>query len=164
MAGGGELETGQRDMGAVEIDRDDLAGIGGEIGQDVAPARGDRDQPRTGPKRKRAEIDLRVLPDLRIDEAAKGERENPLENALARYRLRLMDRTLQSIGGGRRRRAHGQRSSSNWSSRIPSSANRSSLQFCDKPSEQRAERRTFRGSRLPTRYHSFSKSSGAGRR
>src|SRR5262249_25684507 len=38
----GELETGEGDVAAIEIDRDDLTGIGGEVRQDVAAARGDR--------------------------------------------------------------------------------------------------------------------------
>ena len=89
-----ELEMAEGDMGAVEVDRADPRGIGCEIGQDVAGARGDRDEMVAGLQRQRLHVDDRVLPDLRIDQAGEGEREHPLQHAGARQRLTAMD------GGG----------------------------------------------------------------
>jgi len=113
VAHGGELETGQRDMRPIEIDSNDLAGSGGEIGQDVAAARRDGDQARARRERQRPQVDLRILPDLGVDQTAKSEREDALQNTLTRDGLRPVNCPPQSIGGNGRGRSHGRRSLSN---------------------------------------------------
>jgi hypothetical protein len=91
FAQGRELQMPERDMGAVEVDRADLRRIGGEIGQDVAGARGDRDEMVAGLQRQCLHVDDRILPDLRVDQPGEGEREHPLQQAGARERLAAMD-------------------------------------------------------------------------
>ena len=83
-----ELEAAERDMRAVEVDRGDLRRIGGQVGEDVAPARGDRHHVIGGAEGERLHVDRRVLPDLRVDQAAEGEGEQPFEGAGARQGAR----------------------------------------------------------------------------
>ncbi len=64
-------------MRQAEIDGGDLGRIGRQVGQDVAAARGDGHDMAIAVERQRLEIDLRVFPDLRVDQAA----EQPLEQA-----------------------------------------------------------------------------------
>ena len=45
---GRELQPVQRDMGGVEVDGVDVGGVGGQIAQHIAAARGDRDDPGLG--------------------------------------------------------------------------------------------------------------------
>src|SRR5260221_7001961 len=62
-------------MREAEIDRGDAGGIRRQIGENVAAARGDGHDMAVRPQRQRLEVELGVLPDLGIDEAAK----QPLE-------------------------------------------------------------------------------------
>ena len=56
---------------------------GGHVGEDVAAAGRDGDQVLAVLELQRLEIDDRIFPDLRIDEAREGEREQPLLDARA---------------------------------------------------------------------------------
>ena len=78
----GQLQLDQCHMRPVEIDRRDLVWAGGEIGQDIAPAGRNGDNVMMRLDLHRRHIDHRILPDLRIDQTAEGEREEALENAL----------------------------------------------------------------------------------
>jgi len=82
VTGRRQLQAGQSDVAAVEVDSNDLARIGRKVGEDVAATRGDRDQPCAGLQRERTQVDDGIFPDLRIDQAAKGEGEDALENTL----------------------------------------------------------------------------------
>ena len=92
----GKLQLVERDVRRVEVDGGDRNRRGGEVAQHVAAARRDGDEPLALLEAQRLEIDDRVLPDLRIDEAAEGEREQPLLDALARGRLVAMHRLAQA--------------------------------------------------------------------
>ena len=83
-------------MRAAEIDRGDARGIAGQIGQDVAAARGDRHDMAVGLQRQRLEVDLGVLPDLGIDQAAEKPLEQPLQEALAAQRPVAAHRLLEA--------------------------------------------------------------------
>ncbi len=76
-----DLQLAERDMSAVEVDRGDASGIGGQVGEHVAAARSDGDDlvPRTDLER--LHVDDRVFPDLRIDELREREGEHALEHA-----------------------------------------------------------------------------------
>ena len=69
-------------MGEAEIERGNALGIGRQIGKDVAPARGDGNDMAIGPERQRREIDLRVFPDLGVNEPAKQPLEQALQKSL----------------------------------------------------------------------------------
>src|SRR5690606_13438931 len=86
MASGGDLHAAERDVRRVEIDRSDVHRRLGQIGKAVAAARGDGDAMLTCGQRHRLHIDDRVLPDLRIDETGKGEREGTFRYAGTRQR------------------------------------------------------------------------------
>ena len=86
-------------MRPVEIDRGDPGGIGHEVGEHVTAARGDRDHLMSRADVERLHVDDRILPDLRIDQALERKREQALEHARARQRLRTMDRSLESCDG-----------------------------------------------------------------
>ena len=86
------LEPAERDMRPVEIDGGHARGIRGEVGEHVAPAGGDRDHLVPRADVERLHVDHRILPDLGIDEAPEREREQALEHARPRERLRAMDR------------------------------------------------------------------------
>ena len=102
-----ELEPSERDMRPVEVDRGDPGRIGGEVGEDVAAARGDGDHLMPRPDVERGHVDDRVLPDLGIDEALERQREQALEHAGARERLRAMDRSLEPRAGRATHRVRG---------------------------------------------------------
>ena len=67
-----KLQPAERDMGAVEVDSDDLGRIGGQIGQRVAAARGDGGDALAGTEPQGFEVDDRIFPNLRVDEARKA--------------------------------------------------------------------------------------------
>lgn len=72
----------QRDMRGVEVHRDDLGGIGGQIGKDIAAAACDRCDPVARPDCQRLHIDDRIFPNLGIDKALERQREGAVEQAL----------------------------------------------------------------------------------
>ncbi len=82
-----ELQLVERDVRRIEIDR--RYGDRGrcKIAQHVAAARRDGDEPLAFLQAQRLEVDDGVFPDLGIDEAAEGERKEPLLDALAGDRL-----------------------------------------------------------------------------
>ena len=95
-----DLEPAERDMRPVEVDRGDARRIGGQVGKHIAAARGDRDHLMSGADVERLHVDDRILPDLRIDQPLEREREQALEHARARQRLRAMDSSLEPSAGG----------------------------------------------------------------
>ena len=107
MLEGAELESAERDMGAVEIDGDDLGRVGGQIGEGVAAARGDGRDAIARAEAQRLEIDDRIFPDLRIDEAAKRGGEQAFEHAGAAQRPAAVNRRAQAFAGGAPRGANG---------------------------------------------------------
>ena len=66
-------------MRAVEVDGGDAGRIGGQVGKHVAAAGGDRDHLMARADVERLHVDDRILPDLGIDQALEGEREQALE-------------------------------------------------------------------------------------
>ena len=124
MLEGAELEPAERDMGAVEIDGDDLGRVGGQIGEGVAAARGDGRDAIARAEAQRLEIDDRVFPDLRIDEAAEGGGEQALEHAGAAQRPAAMNRCAQAFAGGAPRGANGMLHTSSHPLKPGSSAGR----------------------------------------
>jgi len=78
-----DFQPVERDMRAVEIDGDDLGGIGDQVRKHVAAARGDRGDPVGRSEPQRLHVDDRILPDLRVYEIAKREREQPFLNSAA---------------------------------------------------------------------------------
>ena len=78
-----DLEPTERNMRPVEVDRGDAGRIGGQVGEYIAAARGDRDHLMAGADVQRLHVDDRILPDLRIDQTLEGEREQALEHARA---------------------------------------------------------------------------------
>ena len=93
-------------MRAVEVDGDDFGRIGGQIGQRVASARGDGDDAVLAAEFERFEIDDRVFPDLRIDEAAKRGGEKTFQDAGAGQRFAAVDRGSQALFRGAPRGAN----------------------------------------------------------
>ena len=59
------------------------AGIAGQVGKDVAAARGDGHDVAIGGERQRLEVDLGILPDLGVDQAAKQSFEQTLQKSFA---------------------------------------------------------------------------------
>ena len=102
-----DLEPPERDMRSVEVDRGDAGRIGGQVGEHVAAARGDGDHLMPRPDVERGHVDDRVLPDLGIDEALERQREQALEHARARERLRAMDRSFEPRAGRATHRVRG---------------------------------------------------------
>lgn len=92
-----DLKLVKRDVRRVEIDRRDRNGRGGEIAQNVAAARGNGDEFLTILKLQCFEVDERILPDLRINQPAEGEREKPLLDALPGRGLVAMDRLTEAL-------------------------------------------------------------------
>ena len=82
-------------MRLAEIDRGDTRGIGGEVGQDVATARCDGHDVTLRCQRHRLHVDLRVFPDLGIDQAAEQPLEQLLQEPLAGHDLMAAHRLLQ---------------------------------------------------------------------
>jgi hypothetical protein len=95
-----ELEPDQRYMGAIEVDRRDALRIGDEIIEDVTAARADRQHMVGRPDPQRLEVDCRVFPDLRIDEAAERQRENALKHPFAGEHLVAVNRSREPRLGG----------------------------------------------------------------
>ena len=83
-------------MRAAEIDGGDAGGIAGQVGKDVAAARGDRHDVAVGLQRQRLEIDLRILPDRGVDQPAEEALEQPLEEALTAQRPVAAYRLLEA--------------------------------------------------------------------
>ena len=84
---GADLEPAERDMRPVEVDRGDAGRIGGEVGEHVATAGGDRDHLMPRADAERLHVDDRVFPDLRINQTLERHGEQTLEYARARERL-----------------------------------------------------------------------------
>ena len=82
-----DLELAQRDMRTIKIDRDHFGGVGSEIGQRVAAAAGDTHHAHAGADLQPFHVDYRVFPDLRIDQPFEGQRESPVEQPVARFRI-----------------------------------------------------------------------------
>ena len=97
MAERRELQLVERHVRRIEIDGGDRDRRCREVAQHVAAARRDGDQALALLEAQRLEIDDGVFPDLRIDEAAEGEREQPLLDALSRHRLVAMHRLAQAL-------------------------------------------------------------------
>jgi hypothetical protein len=76
-----DLEPTERDMRPIEVDRGDAGGIRGQVGKDVATARGDRDHLMSRTDIERLHVDDRILPDLGIDQPFERDREKPLQHA-----------------------------------------------------------------------------------
>ena len=99
-----KLESRQRDVIGVEIDRDDTLGVRGQIVQNVATARGDGDQRVMRLKRERFHVDIGVFPDLVVDKSLEHHREETLKRAaLGRGRLVCAARLKRALGMGRGR-------------------------------------------------------------
>ncbi len=77
-------EAVERDVMGVEVDRGDGGGIGQEVAHHVAAARGDGDEAVGRFQRQRLHVDLGILPDLGVDEAAEGQGEQPVLAGRAR--------------------------------------------------------------------------------
>jgi hypothetical protein len=103
MLDGRDLDPGQRDVRAVEVDRDDLLGVGGQVGEDVAAARCDRDEARLGSELEGGHVDRGILPDLRVDQALEGEGEAALQDTSPRGRLVLMNSAPELLLRNRKR-------------------------------------------------------------
>src|SRR5579864_8880163 len=78
-----QFQPGQRDVVGIEIHRNDLRRIGGEIVQHVAAARCDGQDAMVRLKFQSREIDIGIFPDLVIDKALKHKRKKPLQGAAA---------------------------------------------------------------------------------
>jgi hypothetical protein len=94
--GGDQFQAIQRHVGAAEIDGSDARGIGGQVGEHVATARGDGHHVRIRPKRQCLEIDLGIFPDLGIDQAAEQPFEQPLQQTFTGKGPITPDRLFQS--------------------------------------------------------------------
>ena len=99
VADRGELQPVERHMGAAEIDRGDAAGIGDQIGEDVATSGRDRHHVALRRQRQRLHVDLGVLPNLRIDQALERPGEHDFEQAFARKRAIAAHRLVQAMAG-----------------------------------------------------------------
>jgi len=82
-----KLKFVQRDVRRIEVDGRDSDRRHGQIAQNIAATRRNSDQLFTFLKGQCFEIHERIFPDLRIDEPRKGEREQPLQDALLGNRL-----------------------------------------------------------------------------
>lgn len=91
-----DLELVERDVRRIEVDRGDLDVGRRQIAQNVAPARRDADEFLAVLERQRFEVDDRIFPDLRIDEAREGQREQALLDSAFRDRLVAVNGLLQS--------------------------------------------------------------------
>ena len=65
----------------VEVDGDDLFGIGGEVIEDVAAAGSNGDNPVMRLDLQCFQIDVRIFPNLVVDEALEKQREQAFEGA-----------------------------------------------------------------------------------
>ncbi len=85
-AGRHQLQPIERDMGNPQVERADAPGIAGQIGQDIAAARGDRHDMTIGLQRQRLQVDLWVFPDLGVNQAMEELLEQPFQKSLAAQR------------------------------------------------------------------------------
>ena len=99
MARGRELEAGESDVGAVEVDGGDPGGIGDEVAQHVAAAGRDREHVALRRDLERLEVDDRVFPDLRIDQVLERAREGALAQAVEGEDAVAVHGLLQQLGG-----------------------------------------------------------------
>ncbi len=94
-----QLELVERDMRGVEIDRRDAFGIGHQIGQHVAPAAGDGHHAAVGQDLQGVHVDIRVFPDLRIDQPAKRQGKGMIEQAVGNAGALAHDRAGDRVAG-----------------------------------------------------------------
>jgi hypothetical protein len=88
-------------MVGVEIHRDDVLGPGCEIIQDIASARGDRDQAVLWPQLQGFKVDSRIFPDLIVDKSLEHQGEQALQRAQLGGRGALMRGAIEkSIAHG----------------------------------------------------------------
>ena len=73
-----DLQARQRDMGGIEVDRIDLRRRPRQIGERITPARSYGDDAMLLAEFHRFHVDIRILPDLRVDEAGEEKRKEPL--------------------------------------------------------------------------------------
>ena len=99
--GGDQFQPVKRHMGPAEIDGRDVRRVGGQVGEHVAAARGDGHDMAVRPERQRLEVDLGILPDLGIDQAAEQPFEQPLQQTFTGKGAMAPDR-LSSGGHGSR--------------------------------------------------------------
>jgi hypothetical protein len=99
---GRELQARQRHVGMVEVDGDDRGRIGGQVGERVAAARRDGDHAGAGRQLERLQVDVGILPDLRVDEPLEGESEESLAHACPRACPEAVHRRVQLVGASRR--------------------------------------------------------------
>ena len=91
------LQPVERDMRGVEVDRGDLRGVGGQIGEHVAAAARDGGDVAVRRDRQRLHVDYRVFPDLGIDEAPEGEGEGALQQPFLAHRLMIDDGAIDDM-------------------------------------------------------------------
>ena len=95
-----QLQPNERDMRAVEVDRRDAGRIGHQVVEDIAAAGADRQHVIGRADLHGLEVDRGILPDLRIDQAAKRQREDALEHAFARQHPVAVHRGGEPARGG----------------------------------------------------------------
>ena len=86
-----ELELIERDMRGIEVDGIDVGRRARQIGEHVAATRCDGDDAVAFEQVHRLDVDLRVLPDLRIDQTSEEEGEEPFREACPGERPVLVD-------------------------------------------------------------------------
>ena len=94
--GGDQFQPVKRHMGPAEIDGRDVRRVGGQVGEHVAAARGDGHDMAVRPERQRLEVDLGILPDLGIDQAAEQPFEQPLQQTFTGKGAMAPDRLFQA--------------------------------------------------------------------
>ena len=94
-AEGAKLQPVEGDVIRIEIDHIDRLRASGQVGQHVATAGADGDDAVTFAETHGVDIDLRILPDLRIDETGEEHPEQALRHAVRRKRLVLEKGGLQ---------------------------------------------------------------------
>ncbi|MOA44411.1 hypothetical protein D3C78_1666880 [compost metagenome] len=86
-------------MAGVEVHRVHFLRRAGEVGQRIAAAGGDGQQPRTGLQLQRVDVDQRVFPDLRVDQLAEPAREQPVAQRAGAGAAAVVDRLVdQGMG------------------------------------------------------------------
>ena len=83
-------------MSAAEVERGDARRIADQIGQYIAAARGNRDHVAVALERQRLEVDVRVFPDLGVDETVEQSFEEAFEDPFATESAVPAHRLLQS--------------------------------------------------------------------
>lgn len=76
------LQPAERDVGAIEVHRDDRSRVRHEVGQGVAPAAGNADDAAVALDRQAFHVHHRVFPYLGIDQPLEREGESPVEQLL----------------------------------------------------------------------------------